>query len=65
MTDNQTTDPITCLVNLRGEIVRFAHEVDALADNDRMGSVRAKAPLLAERLRQIAMRPEYVRASTR
>lgn len=57
-------DPVTALVRIRAEIVRFAHEVDYLADMDRIGSVRAKAPHLAERLRQIAMRAEYVEAST-
>lgn len=60
-----TTDTISSLVHLRAEIIRVAHEVDALADLAGIADVRRKAPLVAERLRSVAMTQEMKQACER
>ena len=58
-------DPTTALIRLRAEVVRLAHEVDALADLPSIRDVRRQAPELARRMRDAAMTREMVDASAR
>jgi len=59
------TDPIAALVQLRAEMLRIAHEVEALSDLASIRDVRTWAPLVAEKMRRVAMTREMVAASTR
>lgn len=58
-------DPVTALVALRAEMVRLAHEVEALTDERGIVDVRKRAPVIANRLRDAAMRRDMVEASKR
>lgn len=58
-------DPVTALVALRAEVVRLAHEVEALTDERSIVNVRKLAPMVASRLRDAAMRPDMQEASKR
>lgn len=58
-------DPVTALIALRAEMVRLAHEVEALTDERSIVDVRKVAPVIANRLRDAAMRRDMVEASKR
>jgi hypothetical protein len=60
-----TDDPILVLLRLRAEMVRLAHAVENLSDLSGISAVRTQAPVIAERMRNAAMAPDAVRASTR
>jgi hypothetical protein len=63
MSKTETADPVTALVQLRGEIARLAREVEALSDCACAASVRSMAPRLAHRMRAAVMAPVMVAAS--
>jgi hypothetical protein len=58
-------DAATALVRLRAEMVRIAHEVEALADLRGIADVRAHAPNIARKMRDAAMTREMEQASKR
>ena len=59
------SDAITELVRLRADMVRIAHEVEALADERRISDVRKMAPVVAGWMRDAAMRRGVVEACKR
>lgn len=65
VSEGKTTDAVTALIRLRASIVRLAHEVEGMADSGRIAVVRREAPILANRLRDVAMAPAMIEASKR
>lgn len=61
-------DAVSVLIRLRAEVVRMAHEVEAVSDciqGKGAPRARARAAALARRMRNAAMSSEAIAASSR
>ncbi len=62
---NETTEPISLLLNLRARVLQLANCVDGLADNRSIVTVRRHAPAIAERMRALVSETKYVKGCKR
>jgi hypothetical protein len=62
---HMSQDTTSLLIRLRAEMVRLAHEVEALAELSSIVSIRTLAPPLANKMRDAAMKRELMEAYLR